>query len=128
MAGRHSKSIPNRGLRIAEQIQRDLAELIPREVRDKRVGLVTLTGVEVTPDYAHAKVFFTTLLDDHEGARQALQDKAGYLHSLLFKRLRIHTVPTLHFVHDDSVVRGVAMSRLIDEANSGPDVPEGDGA
>jgi len=118
MAGRTSRSIPNRTLRIAEQIHHDLAELIPQEVRDKRAVLVTITGVEVTADYAHAKVYFTTLLDDTEGARAALQDKAGYLHSLLFKRLHIHTVPTLHFVHDASVAHGVEMSRLIDEANA----------
>jgi ribosome-binding factor A len=118
MASRHSKTPVNRSLRIAEQIRRDLAELIPREIRDARAGLVTLTGVEVTPDYAHAKVFFTTLLEDAEGAREALQDKAGWLHSLLFKRLHIHTVPTLHFVHDESVKRGVGLSRLIDEANA----------
>lgn len=118
MASRHSKSIPNRGLRVAEQIHHDLAELIAREVRDKRAVLVTITSVEVTPDYAHAKVYFTTLLDDAEGAREALQEKAGYLHSLLYKRLHIHTVPTLHFIHDGSVVRGIDLSRLIDEANS----------
>jgi ribosome-binding factor A len=63
-------------------------------------------------------VFFTTLLDDAQGAQSALQDKSGWLHSLLFKRLHIHTVPTLHFVHDDSVKRGVGLSRLIDEANA----------
>lgn len=118
MASRASRSIPNRTLRIAEQIHHDLAELIPQEVRDKRAVLVTITGVEVTADYAHAKVFFTTLLEDTDGARAALQDKAGYLHSLLFKRLHIHTVPTLHFVHDASVAHGVEMSRLIDEANA----------
>jgi ribosome-binding factor A len=118
MASRHSKSIPNRGLRVAEQIHHDLAELIPREVRDKRAGLITITSVEVTPDYAHAKVYFTTLLDDAEGAREALQEKSGWLHSLLYKRLHIHTVPTLRFVHDHSVVRGIDLSRLIDEANA----------
>ncbi len=116
MASKHSRSNPNRGRRIAEQIQRDLAELIPREVDDPRAALVTLTEVEITPDYAHAKVFFTTLRDDPEGARSALQDKAGWLHSLLYKRLHIHTVPRLHFVHDDSVGRGVDLVRLIDEA------------
>lgn len=118
MPSRHSRASPNRSLRIAEQIRRDLAELIPREVRDPRASLVTLTGVEVTPDYAHAKVFFTTLRDDPEGARSALQEKAGWLHSLLFKRLHIHTVPMLHFVHDQSIERGVGLSRLIDEANA----------
>lgn len=118
MSGRHSKAIPNRNLRIASQIGRDLAELIPREVRDPRAMLVTITDVELTPDYAHAKVFFTTLQEDAEGAREALQDKAGWLHSLLFKRLAIHTVPTLRFVHDTSVRDGAALSQLIDAANA----------
>ena len=118
MAGKHSKAIPNRNLRIASQIRRDLAELIPREVRDSRAQLVTITDVELTPDYAHAKVFFTTLRDDAEGTREALQEKAGWLHSLLFKRLAIHTVPTLRFVHDTSVKHGAELSQLIDAANA----------
>ena len=118
MSGKHSKAIPNRNLRIASQIARDLAELIPREVRDPRAMLVTITDVELTPDYAHAKVFFTTLQDDAEAARAALQERAGWLHSLLFKRLQIHTVPTLHFVHDTSVKAGAELSQLIDAANA----------
>ena len=118
MSGKHSKAIPNRNLRIASQIARDLAELIPREVRDPRAMLVTITDVELTPDYAHAKVFFTTLQDDAEAARTALQERAGWLHSLLFKRLQIHTVPTLHFVHDTSVKAGAELSQLIDAANA----------
>ena len=117
MSGKHSKAIPNRNLRIASQIARDLAELIPREVRDPRAMLVTITDVELTPDYAHAKVFFTTL-QDAEAARTALQERAGWLHSLLFKRLQIHTVPTLHFVHDTSVKAGAELSQLIDAANA----------
>jgi ribosome-binding factor A len=118
MAGKHSKAIPNRNLRIASQIARDLAELIPREVLDPRALLVTITDVALTPDYAHAKIWFTTLSEDGEGAREALQAKAGWLHSLLFKRLQIHTVPMLHFVHDTSVKQGAELSRLIDEANA----------
>ncbi len=118
MSSKHSKAIPNRNLRIASQIARDLAELIPREVRDPRALLITITDVELTPDYAHAKIFFTTLRDDAEGAREALQDKAGWLHSLLFKRLSIHTVPMLHFVHDTSVKTGAELSQLIDAANA----------
>jgi ribosome-binding factor A len=118
MPSKHQKSSPSRHLRIADQIQRDLAELIPREIRDPRCALVTLTGVELTPDYAHAKVYFTTLSDQPGEALAVLKEKAGYLHSLLFKRLHIHTVPTLHFVHDTSVARGVSLSRLIDEANA----------
>jgi ribosome-binding factor A len=118
MATKHSKAIPNRNLRIASQIARDLAELIPREVHDPRALLITITDVELTPDYAHAKIYFTTLNEDGEAAREALQAKAGWLHSLLFKRLSIHTVPMLHFVHDRSVRDGAALSQLIDQANA----------
>lgn len=107
---------PQRGLRVADQIQRDLAELIPREVRDPRVGLVTLSGVEVTPDYAHAKVFFTVIGGEPAVATKGLNAAAGHLHNLLFKRLSIHTVPRLHFVHDTSVERGFEIDRLIQRA------------
>jgi len=107
---------PQRGQRVADQIQRDLAGLVQREISTARAGLVTLTGVEVTPDYAHAKVYFTTLGAEPAVAARALNDKAGYFHSLLFKRLSIHTIPTLKFVHDASVERGFAIDQLISEA------------
>ena len=108
---------PGRGLRVADQIQRDLAEMIQREVTTERAGLVTLTGVDVSPDYAHAKVYFTTIGAPVAHAQQVLNEKAGYFHSLLFKRLAIHTIPKLSFVHDTSVEHGIAIDRLIDEAN-----------
>ena len=107
---------PQRGQRVADQIQRDLAGLVQREISTSRAGLVTLTGVELSPDYAHAKVFFTTLGAEPEVAARALNEKAGYFHSLLFKRLSIHTIPTLKFVHDESVERGFAIDQLISEA------------
>ena len=109
-------SIPNRGLRVADQIQRDLGELIAREVKDPRVGMVTVTGVEVTPDYAHAKVFFSQLMGDKELCLQGLQKSAGYLRTLLFKRLQIHTVPTLHFEYDNTTESAADMNKLIARA------------
>jgi ribosome-binding factor A len=109
-------SIPNRGLRVADQIQRDLGELIAREVKDPRVGMVTVTGVEVTPDYAHAKVFFSQLMGDKELCLQGLQKSAGYLRTLLFKRLQIHTVPTLHFEYDNTTESAADMNALIARA------------
>ena len=109
-------SKPGRGLRVADQIARDLAELIPQEVRDPRVGLVTITGCEVTPDYAHAKVFFTVIGSDPETCSKGLNAAGGMLRNLIFKKLRIHTVPTLHFVHDTSVERGFAMDEVINRA------------
>ncbi|MFX1734077.1 30S ribosome-binding factor RbfA [Paraburkholderia sp. A1RI_3L] len=112
------RTSPNRNVQIADQIQRDLSELVSREVKDPRIGLVTIQSVELTPDYAHAKVYFTTLTGDPEQTRQALNHAAGHLHNLLFKRLHIHTVPTLHFFYDKTIEQAVEMSRLIDEANA----------
>jgi ribosome-binding factor A len=118
---KHSKSIPQRGLRVADQIQRDLSEIITFELKDPRVGMVTLTEVQVTPDYAHAKVYFTMLKDGAEEVRQTVEGlgkAAGFLRNALGKRLHIHTLPQLHFIHDTSTMRGVAMSALIDQANA----------
>ncbi|VVE23048.1 30S ribosome-binding factor RbfA [Pandoraea terrigena] len=112
------RGVPGRNLRINDQIQRDLSELIQREVKDPRIGLVTLQSVEVTPDYAHAKVFYTTLTGDPKATGEALNEAAGYLRNLLFKRLHIHTVPTLHFHFDQSIERAIEMARLIDTANA----------
>jgi len=118
---KHGKSIPGRGLRVADQIQRDLAEIIAFELKDPRVGMITITEVQVTPDYAHAKVFFTTLADDPETIRHTLSglgQAAGFVRGQLGRRLRIHTIPELHFMYDASPVRGMALSKLIDAANA----------
>jgi ribosome-binding factor A len=108
----------SRSQKIAEQIQRELAELIQLEVKDPRVGMVTLTGVEVTPDYAHAKVFFTMLGNSEKTpqAREGLQHSAGFLRSQLARRMKLRTIPQLQFIYDTSVERGVRLSRLIEEA------------
>lgn len=107
---------PQRSQRIADQIQRDLAEIIQREIPASRAGLITVSGVEITPDYAHAKVYFTVLGAEAETAAKLLNEKAGYFHSVLFKRLQIHTVPALKFVHDASVEKGFAIDKLIADA------------
>lgn len=117
---KHSKSIPGRSLRVADQIQRDLAEIIAYELKDPRVSMITITEVQITPDYAHAKVFFTTLPDDPTSVQntlQGLQKASGFIRGQLGRRLTIHTTPDVHFVHDTSTSRGMELSRLIDEAN-----------
>ena len=81
---------PGRANRIAEQIQRDLAELIPKEVDNPKMGLVTLTGCEITPDYAHATVYFTSIGSTPAEATEALNAAAPLLHSRIFKLLQIH--------------------------------------
>ncbi len=109
---------PNRAFQIADQIQRDLTELIARELKDPRVGMVTIQAVEVTPDYAHAKVFFSILVGDAQETQEALNQAAGFLRNGLFKRLHIHTVPTLHFQFDRTTERAADMNALIAKAVS----------
>ena len=107
-----------RRARIADQIQRSLAEVIRLELRDPRVGMVTLTGIEISRDQSHAKIFFTVLgpASAAADAQEGLQRAAGFLRSSLAHRMSTRSVPELHFEYDESVERGVRLSQLIDEA------------
>lgn len=104
--------------RVSEQVRRELAELIRLELKDPRVRLVTLTDVEVTADFAHAKVYYTTLGQpaDQEAVLQGLRRASGFLRRELGRRIKIHHLPELHFVYDHSVERGTQLSQLIDQA------------
>lgn len=108
----------SRTLRVADQIQRELADLIDHEIKDPRVGMITLTGVEVDRDYAYAKVFYTTLgnKEDNFLVEKGLGRAKGFLRSSLSHRMKLRTIPQLQFVYDESVERGVRLSNLIDEA------------
>ena len=105
--------------RVAEQVRRDLADLIRNELKDPRVGMISLTAVELTPDFVHAKIFSSTLDDDHlEEIERGLKRAAGFLRRELGRRIHIHTLPELHFVFDRSIEHGISLSRLIDQANA----------
>lgn len=108
----------SRSSRVAEQIKRELAELIRLEVKDPRVGFISLTDVELTPDYAHAKIFFTAMQGEEnlEAILAGLNRARGFLRRELGRRVRIHTTPELHFVYDRSIENGSYMSALIDKA------------
>jgi ribosome-binding factor A len=121
MASRQSSAHGfSRSDRVSEQIRRDLSELL-RQVKDPRVvdllPLVTITDVEVSTDYSHAKVFYTSLAGPERGKEIArgLSHAASFLRRELGRRLRIHHIPELHFVFDASVERGTYLSHLIDE-------------
>ena len=114
---RHKKSTVNRSYRVADQIQRDVALLI-RELKDPRVGMVTINSVEVSPDYAHAQIYFSVMVGEAEDSTAALNEAAGFLRNGLFKKLAIHTVPTLHFHFDKTTERAADLSALIARANS----------
>jgi ribosome-binding factor A len=122
--------------RVGDQMQRELADLIRLEVKDPRVGMVTLSGVEVTRDLAHAKVYFTQLGGEEKGleAEQGLNHAAGYLRHALGTRMRLRSVPQLRFIYDDTPERGARISALIDSAiaedaahHSGDAAPEDSG-
>ena len=108
----------SRASRIADQIQRDLSGLIRQEVKDPRVGLVTISAVEVNRDLSHAKVYVSSLAEVEATGQsvEALQHAAGFLRSRLSRTLKIRSVPQLQFLYDASVERGVRLSHLIDEA------------
>ena len=104
--------------RVSEQIRRELAELIRTELKDPRVGMISITDVEVTADYAHAKIFFSSLAGSENltAVMTGLEKASGFLRRELGKRISIHTTPHLHFVFDHSLERGADLSKLIQEA------------
>src|SRR2546423_7607874 len=95
---------PQRLRRVADQIQRELSELLRAELKDPRVGMITLTGVEVSPDLAYAKVFFTTLADAESltTIEAGLDRAAGVLPAHLRKRPRPPPPPAKPLQHDPS--------------------------
>ena len=109
------KRSSGRPQKLGDQIQRELADLLARELRDPRVGMITVTAVDVSPDISHAKVFFTMLEKDKlEDTLHGLRRAAGFLRSQLAKRIKLYTTPELRFEYDESVERGDHLSRLID--------------
>ena len=107
----------SRSHRVAEQMQRELADLLQFEVKDPRVGMVTVTAVEVAGDLAHAKIFYSAQKGTAD-LQAGLEKSSGFLRSQLAKRLLLRTVPQLHFVYDASIDNGIKMSLLIDKALS----------
>lgn len=120
MATRHQNRGFGRSERVAEQIRRDLADIIRSELKDPRVGMISLTAVEVTPDYAHATIYFTSMTEPSElaGIEKGLKRASGFLRTELGKRIRIHQLPELHFRFDASLTRGIELTQLIDAANA----------
>lgn len=104
--------------RIAEMIQRKLAQIIPQEVKDPRLkGFVTISAVKVAADLGHAKIYFTILDEDKKLAASILNAAASYLRSALARSITLRTVPQLHFIYDESIEYGERLSRLIDKVN-----------
>jgi len=114
MPKKHSQ----RAQRVGDQIQKELADLLRNEVKDPRVGQVTVTSVVASPDLSHATVHFTHLAGRAHADEtvKALQRTSGFLRSELSRRLDLYSVPQLHFEYDDSIEAGMKLSQLIDDA------------
>jgi len=107
-----------RARRVADQIQRELPELIRQEVKDPRVGMLTITEVELNRDMEFAKVYFTTLggQAEHDACLQGLQRASGFLRTQLSHRMQLRMVPKLSFVYDKTVEYGIKLTHLIEAA------------
>lgn len=107
----------SRADRVAQELQKEVAVILQREVKDPRIGMVTVSDVEISRDLAYAKVFVTFLFDnDQEAVKRGLEglEKASpYIRSLLGKAMRLRIVPELQFVYDYSLVEGMRMSNLV---------------
>ncbi len=108
----------SRARRVAEQIQRELALLLQREVRDPRLSRVTISAVKLTRDMSQATVYFTVLeqKEDIPAIQQALEKASGFLRHALGENLVMRSLPQLKFVYDDSISRGADLSNLIEQA------------
>ncbi|CDG16182.1 30S ribosome-binding factor RbfA [Xenorhabdus doucetiae] len=111
----------SRTQRVAQEMQKEIAIILQREVKDPRIGMATVSGVEVSRDLAYAKVFVTflnVLVEGHDSDRvevgiKALNEASGFIRSLLGKAMRLRVIPELTFSYDSSLVEGMRMSNLV---------------
>jgi len=108
----------SRTRRVGEQIQREIAQLVQQEIKDPRIGLVTISAVKVSRDMSHTTVYFTVLDEKHPVAEtlKVLEGAAGFLRHELAKRMSLRIMPHLHFKYDESIAYGNELSALINEA------------
>ena len=107
----------SRGQKVGDLIQRELASLIQREVKDPRIGMVTINEANVSRDLAFADIYFTVLPAEHvTSVEEALNQAAGFLRSQLAKVLNTRTTPKLRFHYDATIENGARISRAIDAA------------
>ena len=107
----------SRTARLAHQLQQEIAMIIHRELKDPRLGFVTITKVEVSKDASHAKVLFSCLGDEVERARslEALEHSARFIHGLIKKRFRLKVIPEIAFRYDESIAGSIALAITLDQ-------------
>ena len=107
----------SRSQRMAEQLRRELAEIIQDEIKDPRVGFISFTEVRMSRDLSHAVIYCSVLNSEQlEESIEILNSAVGFIRKSIGRRIRVRIVPTLKFVADESIIRGAAMDELISEA------------
>ncbi len=109
--------VSHRANRVAEEIKREITQMLRDEIKDPRIGFVTVTGVEVTPDIRYAKVFVSVYGEDEAKAQslQALEKAKGFVRSELGKRMRLRYTPEINFKFDSSIEHGARIMKLLEE-------------
>ncbi|MWP60930.1 MULTISPECIES: 30S ribosome-binding factor RbfA [Gilliamella] len=107
----------NRSSRVGHELQKEIAIILQREIKDPRLGMVTVSGVDISRDLSYAKVFVTFLNDDDpqviEQGLAVLNDAKGYIRTLIGKAMRLRIIPEIKFFYDESLVKGMQMSSLV---------------
>lgn len=117
--------------RVSQQVKKSIAMILQREIKDPRIGMVTVSDVEVSRDLAYAKVYVTFLFDDDEAIEaglKSLKEAAGYIRSLLGSEVKMRLTPELQFIYDKSLVEGMRLSNVVSDAISEDKRKRGDTA
>ncbi len=113
---------PSRQLRLAQQLQQEIAMIVQRELKDPRLGFVTITRVELSRDLRHAKVLFSCLGSEEEvqHSQEALDHSANFIRGLIKKRFRLKIIPEIAFRYDESISSSIRISEKLDQLKSEP--------
>ncbi len=113
--------------RIADVIQKELAQIIQKEMKDPRVGLLTILEVKVSKDLAYAKVFVSVMMEEQAAQTiETLNKAASFFRATLAKRIQIRVMPQLTFVYDDTTIKANRLSKIIDDARAKDKLSEQD--
>ncbi|WP_299018855.1 30S ribosome-binding factor RbfA [uncultured Photobacterium sp.] len=119
----------SRTQRVAQQLQKELAVILQREIKDPRIAMATISSVDVSRDMGYAKVYVTFLTvgeQSPEDSLEALRELAPYIRSLLGKQIRLRVTPELNFIFDQSLTEGMRISNLVSQAVRNDEVRRGD--
>ncbi|HHY20214.1 MAG TPA: 30S ribosome-binding factor RbfA [Firmicutes bacterium] len=113
--------------RVGEEIKKEIADILSKDVKDPRIGFISITDVEISDDLSYVKVFYSTIEEDKlEQTQIGLEKATGFIRTEIGKRIRLRVTPEIVFKYDDSLKRGARIMELLDEVSK-KEIDEGDG-